>query len=174
MLKPLTKKYVNWRPEECCPIFEIYMTIKCALKNKADYMNPLSQLLVDGSTSVRKTSIIQLEHISARYIIWRKVCKQTQCDTCHSSMAPSSKSVVSGSKHFKWNFHYLRDWWWGSWNKIKWHVLVFTGSNLGGRLLLYHTWVWNRGICRCVITHVDCEKKNSAYYNNKMLYFFLG
>ena len=35
---------------------------------------------------------------------------------------------------------------------------------------------WDLQVCdrASTITHVDREKKNSAYYNNKMFYFFLG
>ena len=35
---------------------------------------------------------------------------------------------------------------------------------------------WNLQVCdrASTITHVDHEKKNSAYYNDKMFYFFLG
>ena len=35
---------------------------------------------------------------------------------------------------------------------------------------------WDLQVCdrASTITHVDREKKNSGYYNNKMFYFFLG
>ena len=35
---------------------------------------------------------------------------------------------------------------------------------------------WDLQVCdrASMITHVDREKKNSVYYNNKMFYFFLG
>ena len=31
---------------------------------------------------------------------------------------------------------------------------------------------WDLQVCDRASTHVDREKKNSAYYNNKMFYFF--
>ena len=59
------------------------------------------------------------------------------------------------------------------------HILqgYFTGT---GAIMWFISYLgvksWDLQVCdrASTITHVDREKKNSAYYNNKMFYFFLG